>query len=123
LQQFLRIAKPVIHGLGVGPQRLRGEQTGGQGAGFGGVCRHETNFVDANIRAGQRGFQLLGQDGWLGIIGGESAHQPFEVFLGDLGCELNAGQASGRKQLRKAAFGGRSIYGHAIEQKLCACGA
>jgi hypothetical protein len=53
----------------------------------------------------------------------ESAHQPFEVFLSDARCELNAGEAGGRKQLGKAAFGGRRINGHAVEQKLRAGGA
>jgi hypothetical protein len=36
---------------------------------------------------------------------------------------LNAGEARGREQLGKAALGGRSINGHAIEQKLRAGGA
>ena len=124
LQQFLRVAEPVLHRIGVGAQGLRGEQTRGQRIALGGVFRDETNFVDSNVwNAGQRRFQLLGQDRGLGIVRGESAHQPFEVFLRDARRELNAGEACGRKQLGKAALGGGSINGHAIEQKLRAGGA
>jgi hypothetical protein len=118
LQQFLRIAKPVLHTIGVRTQGLRGQQTGRQGAALGRVCCHEENFIDSNIRACQRGFQLLSQDRRLRVIRWESAHQAFEVLPSDFRGELNAGEASRRKQLRKAAFGGRGINGHAIEQEL-----
>ena len=91
---------------------------------LGGVFRDETNFVDSNAwNAGQRRFQLLGQDRGLGILRGESAHQPFQVFLRDARRELNAGEACGGKQLGKAALGGSSFDGHAVEQKLRAGGA
>jgi hypothetical protein len=39
---------------------LSSQQTGGQSAGFGGIRRNETNLVNSDIRAGQRGFQLIG---------------------------------------------------------------
>jgi hypothetical protein len=116
LQQFLRVAKPVLYRMGVSPEALGGEQTGGQGIALGSIFRDKADFVDSNIRnGGQRSFQILGQDGRLRILRGESAHQPFEVFLGNARRELNAGEACGGKQLGKAALGGCGINGHAVE--------
>jgi hypothetical protein len=116
LQQFLRIAKPVLHRVGVGPQGLRGEQTGGQCIALGGVFRDEANFIDANVwNASQRCFELLGQDRGLRITSGKCAHQPFEVFLCDARRKLNAGQPGSRKQLCKAALGRGRVDRHAIE--------
>jgi hypothetical protein len=54
---------------------LSSQQTGGQSAGFGGIRRNEPNFINSDIRARQRGFQLIGQDRGLGIIRRESADQ------------------------------------------------
>jgi hypothetical protein len=123
LQQFLRVTEPVLHRIGVSAQGLRGEQTRRQGVALGGVFRHETNFVDSNVCAGQSCFQLLGQDRRLRILRGESAHQAFEIFLRDARSELNAGEAGGRKQLSKAALGGSRFDGHAVEQELRTGGA
>jgi hypothetical protein len=115
----LRVAEPVFHRIGVGAESLRGEQSGGKSGTLGRVFRDKANFIDSNgWNAGQRCFQLLGQDRRLRITRRESAHQPFEVFLGDARSELNAGEAGGRKQLGKAALGGRGIDRHAIEQEL-----
>jgi hypothetical protein len=119
LQQFLRVAEPVLHRIGVGAQGLRGKQARSQGVRFGRILSDEANFVDSNVwNARQRCFQLLGQDRGLGIIRGKGAHQSFEVFLCDARSELDASETRGRKQLGKAALGGGGINGHAIEQKL-----
>jgi hypothetical protein len=49
--------------MGVSPEALGGEQTGGQGIALGSIFRDKADFVDSNIRnGGQRSFQILGQD-------------------------------------------------------------
>ena len=83
------------------------------------VGRDETNLVQTDaLGAFERGFQLYGEFSGLCFARWECAGKPDNLFLGDRGKKLNAGQSGGGEQLRKLLFGGSAFQGNAIQQQL-----
>jgi len=124
LQKFFGIVEQLVRLLGVHSERSRGKLRGNGRLRYGGVRRHEANFVHVNVRiAFKRRLQLLRQLGGLAIgARRESAHEARQARLGNLGGEMDAGNAGRRKHARETLLRRGRIKRGAIQQQAIARG-
>jgi hypothetical protein len=125
LQHLLRIFEELTELISPRPsQDSGGELRGDLHARYRSILGDVSDFVHADAGvARERDFQLFRQGLRFGIAGGKSAHETGELRLRQIRPKMDAGDPGGGKQLREAAFRGRSGDGLAVNQDLVSRGA
>jgi hypothetical protein len=102
LQQFIGVFKNVAKLVATRTQCLGRQLRRHLNSRHRTVFRHKPYLVDADAGvSGQRRLQLFRQLVRLGIPARKRAHKSRKLWLGQVFCEVNAGDSRGDQQLRK----------------------
>jgi hypothetical protein len=119
LQELVRVFKEILELVALSAESLGGELRGDLNSRDGRIFRDIPNFVDLDTRfTGERGFQLLREGGRFCVAAGKCAHEARELWLGESGGKMDAGDPGARQQLREAFFTGGGAERHAVQQNL-----
>ncbi len=106
MQQLLRVIEPRFE---FGTECLRGDLGGDADIAGQRISRDKFHFIDLDRASGtayaQCIFDLLGNVLRFGAGDSERAHQPHEIFFGDVFGEMQAGESGGAQQGGKTFFG------------------